>query len=112
MALCGLPKRSRVPAWRFPKPGEKGLRPFQGLDFMSEPGRGRPATEGAADLPVEFVPRVRAIRWRTLRETGQALGGLDYAAVSVAIRRLKKESINVTTHHPHDRSTITGDDYG
>ena len=41
---------------------------------------------------------------RTLRETGEALGGLDYAAVSVAIRRLEREA----TRNPERRIAMEG----
>ncbi|MDD5705028.1 MAG: hypothetical protein PHR35_03825 [Kiritimatiellae bacterium] len=32
----------------------------------------------------------------TLRETGEALGGLDYAAVSIAIKRLEHKAVTET----------------
>jgi chromosomal replication initiation ATPase DnaA len=33
----------------------------------------------------------------TLRETGEAFGGLDYAAVSIAIRRLERKAATATS---------------
>jgi hypothetical protein len=33
----------------------------------------------------------------TLRETGEALGGLDYAAVSIAIKRLERKAASETS---------------
>ncbi len=33
----------------------------------------------------------------TLRETGEALGGLDYAAVSIAIKRLERKASSETS---------------
>ena len=37
----------------------------------------------------------------TLRETGEALGGLDYAAVSSAIRRLERKAATATSLRKH-----------
>ena len=37
----------------------------------------------------------------TLRETGEAFGGLDYAAVSIAIRRLERKAATATSLRKH-----------
>ena len=37
----------------------------------------------------------------TMRATGEALGGLDYAAVSIAIRRLERKAATATSLRKH-----------
>ena len=37
----------------------------------------------------------------TLRETGEAFGGLDYAAVSITIKRLERKAATATSLRKH-----------